>query len=48
MLILSRADGGDPMLFSGNVGFYSISFLKFIKISYEDAFKLAEELLSIN
>jgi hypothetical protein len=34
-----------PCLFSGNVGFCPESFLKSVKISYEDNFKLAEELL---
>ena len=34
-------------VFSGNLGFYPVSFLKSIKISYEEDFKLAEQLLSI-
>ena len=34
-------------VFSGNLGLYPVSFLKSIKISYEDDFKLAEQLLGI-
>jgi hypothetical protein len=45
---LGRAVVGDLMLFLRNVDFHSVSFLKSIKISYKDNFKLATDFLSIN
>lgn len=34
-------------VFSGNLGLYPVSFLKSIKISYEEDFKFAEQLFSV-
>lgn len=34
-------------VFSGNLGLYPLSYLKALKISYEDDFQLAEKLISI-